>query len=86
MTKKQTPAGGVETPYAAVGGLEPLIDIEELAQYLGVPVVTIYRWRVEGNGPCAVKIGRHLKFTLSDVQTWLASIRESAPGARSRAR
>jgi len=86
MTQKQTPAGGVVTPHVAIGGLEPLIDIEELSQYLGVPVVTIYRWRVEGNGPCAVKIGRHLKFTLSDVQTWLASVRESTPGAGSKAR
>jgi len=42
--------------------------------------------RAEGNGPCAVKIGRHLKFTVSDVETWLSSIRESAPGLRSKAR
>lgn len=32
-------------------GLEPLLSIETLAEYVGVPVVTIYRWRTEGKGP-----------------------------------
>jgi predicted DNA-binding transcriptional regulator AlpA len=46
----------------AGGDLEPLLRIETLAQYVGVPVVRIYRWRTKGKGPCAVRIGRHLKF------------------------
>jgi DNA-binding transcriptional regulator YiaG len=33
-------------------GLEPMMNIEELAEYLGVPVATIYDWRVAGKGPC----------------------------------
>jgi len=31
-------------------GLQPLIDVAELAAYLGVPVSTIYDWRTHGKG------------------------------------
>jgi len=65
---------------APIDALEPLLSIERLAEYVGVPVVTIYRWRTEGKGPCAVRIGRHLKFALSDVRAWLETVRESEPG------
>ena len=52
-------------------GLEPLIGVEELSEYLGVPVTTIYDWRVAGKAPRAFKLGKHLRFALSDVQDWL---------------
>ena len=32
-------------------GLEPLMDVAELASYLGQPVSTVYDWRVHGKGP-----------------------------------
>jgi len=52
-------------------GLEPLIGVEELAEYLGVPVQTIYDWRLSGRAPLAFKLGKHLRFAVSDVQEWL---------------
>jgi excisionase family DNA binding protein len=61
-------------------GLEPLMNIEELAEYLGVPVATIYDWRVAGRGPCAIRVGRSLKFAVPDVRDWLARHRETSPG------
>lgn len=59
-------------------GLEPLIGVEELAEYLGVPVQTIYDWRLSAHAPRAYKIGKHLRFALSDVQAWLEEQREAA--------
>ena len=44
-----------------LNGLEPLIGIEELAEYLGVPIKTLYKWRQEGTGPCSVRVGRHVR-------------------------
>lgn len=41
-------------------GLDQLISIDELSDYLGVPK-TIYDWRLTGHGPCAIRVGRHLK-------------------------
>ncbi len=75
-----TPSTVALTSSPTPDGLEPLLSIETLAEYVGVPVVTIYRWRTEGKGPCAVRIGRHLKFSLSDVRAWLQTVRESEPG------
>jgi excisionase family DNA binding protein len=59
-------------------GLEPLLGIGELAEYLGVPVQTIYDWRMSAHAPRAYKIGKHLRFALSDVQAWLEEQREAA--------
>lgn len=52
-------------------GLEPLIRVEKLAEYLGVPVQTIYDWRMTGRAPRAHKFGKHLRFAVSYVQVWL---------------
>lgn len=60
-------------------GLEPLLGIEDLATYLGIPVSTLYDWRVHGHGPRAHRFGKHLKFALSDVQAWMATQREPDP-------
>jgi excisionase family DNA binding protein len=61
-------------------GLDPLLSIEDLATYLGVPVATIYDWRVDGKGPCGVRVGRHVKFTRDDVLAWVDAQREVRPG------
>ena len=44
----------------------------ELSEMLGVPVATLYSWRYHGRGPAAVRVGRHLRYRLSDVDAWLA--------------
>jgi len=41
----------------ALSGLEPVLSIEALAEYLKVPVTTIRDWRTDGKGPCAIKVG-----------------------------
>ena len=41
----------METSPAVPPALEPLITIDELAAYLGLPKQTIYDWRVQGRGP-----------------------------------
>lgn len=68
---------GMKTDTNPLGGLDPLVTITEFAEYLGVPVKTIYEWRQTGRGPVCLHIGRHLKFALSDVQAWLDEQRES---------
>lgn len=45
---------------------------EDLAEYLGIPVATIYQWRHKGYGPPAVKIGRHLRYRRIGVDAWIA--------------
>ena len=65
-------------------GLEPLPGVGELAEYLGVPVQTIYDWRLSGRAPRAFKLGKHLRFAVSDVQEWLEERHETSRGSTSR--
>ncbi len=52
---------------SGTAALEPLLSIDAVADYLGVSVTTIYDWRVAGKGPRAIKVGRHLRFAVSDL-------------------
>lgn len=74
MDTEHRPAG---TPW----GLEPLLDIGELAACLGVPVSTVYDWRTRGRGPRAYRFGKHLKFALSDVGIWIEQQPDPEPSA-----
>lgn len=50
----------------------PLGTAEEVADYLGVPVATLYAWRYQGGrGPKSSKVGRHLRYRWEDVEAWL---------------
>lgn len=53
--------------------LDRLLSPAELAEYLGVPVDTVYAWRYRGTGPRAFRVGRHLRFREADVQQWLSA-------------
>ena len=46
----------METTATTLSGLEPLMSIEELSEYLHVPVRTLYDWRFCGRGPCALHV------------------------------
>jgi len=48
-----------------------LLGPEELSEVLGVPVGTLYQWRHRQQGPPALKLGRHLRWRLEDVELWL---------------
>ena len=70
----------MKTTLQPASGLVPLMSIEDLADFLGVPIATIYDWRVGGKGPCGVRVGRHVKFTQADVLAWIDAQREVRPG------
>lgn len=52
---------------------EPFITIKELSLLLQIPIKTIYKWVSESsiNKFPSRKIGRHLRFRLSEVDDWL---------------
>lgn len=51
--------------------MERLLSVKEVANYLGIPVATLYQWRHKGCGPEAYRVGRHLRYDPSAVRTWL---------------
>lgn len=44
---------------------------QDVAEYLDVPVKTIYTWRYHGDGPRGFRVGRHLRFRWNDVEAWV---------------
>ncbi len=47
------------------------MSVQELADFLDIPVKTIYAWRYHGEGPRGFRVGRHVRFRWADVQAWL---------------
>lgn len=52
---------------------ERLWTFQDVSDFLGVPIGTLYQWRVRGEGPPAFKVGRHVRFDPDQVRTWLAA-------------
>ncbi|WP_199433864.1 helix-turn-helix transcriptional regulator [Qaidamihabitans albus] len=49
-----------------------LWSVEEVSDYLGIPVKTLYQWKWRGEGPPVRKIGRHLRYDPDAVRRWVA--------------
>lgn len=54
--------------------LERLWGIAEVAEYLGIPVSTLYQWRHHGMGPRSRRVGRYLRYDPDDVQRWFRNL------------
>jgi len=48
-----------------------MVSPSELAALLDVPVTTVYRWRSRHEGPKGIRIGRHVRYRVEDVEAWL---------------
>lgn len=51
----------------------PLLSPTDLADYLQVPLKTVYRWRSEAAGPRGIRVGKHVRYRREDVDSWLDS-------------
>ncbi len=51
--------------------VERLLTIDEVADYLSIPVGTLYQWRYKGTGPRGLRVGRHVRYRRSEVEAWL---------------
>lgn len=60
---------------------EKLLTAQEVADYLGVPLATLYQWRTKGTAPRAVKVGRHIRFRPVDLQAWCDRNADPVPAA-----
>lgn len=78
MPSSQKPANSSSNSMRAVDdlALRPLLGIVEVAQILGLPRATLYRWHSLSTpetpiGPRAFRVGRHLRYTLGDVSNYI---------------
>jgi DNA-binding transcriptional MerR regulator len=45
-----------------------LWSIQDVSEYLGIPVKTLYQWRCRGTGPKGRRVGRYLRYDPKDVR------------------
>ena len=55
-----------------------LWSVQDVAEYLGVPVGTLYDWRCKGYGPKAKKVGRYLRYEADVVRRWFVELDDGA--------
>lgn len=61
--------------------MDQFLSPKELAGLLGVPIGTVYRWNYDGSGPKRHVIGKHVRYRVADIETWLASRSDPRPAA-----
>ncbi|WP_344923806.1 helix-turn-helix domain-containing protein [Saccharopolyspora gregorii] len=42
--------------------MQKLWGPSDVADYLGVPVGTVYQWRTRGTGPTGKRVGKHVRY------------------------
>lgn len=61
--------------------VEPFVTVAEIARLLGVPRSFIYERTARGQIPC-YRVGRLLRFKVSEVERWLAEGGSALRGPR----
>lgn len=56
-------------------GFDRLMTEKEVHKLLGIGLSTLQQWRVKGLGPRYLKIGRSVRYRLSDVQDYIRNCR-----------
>jgi excisionase family DNA binding protein len=59
--------------------VERLLSAKEVAEWLGVPLATLYQWRHRNIGPHGVRVGRHLRYRETDCLAWFEQQAERDP-------
>ena len=49
-------------------------SVEDLSDFLQVPVKTLYQWRLRGYGPKGRRVGKYVRYKESDVVEWIDSL------------
>lgn len=63
MSRRTLPSAGAQR--------RPLATAQEIADYCGVPLGTVYQWSSRGGGPKFIRVGRHLRARWDDIERWL---------------
>jgi len=58
-----------------------LLTTREVADYLGIPVQTIYQWNSRNIGPRRLRVGRYVRYRKADVERWLTAREITADAA-----
>ena len=73
MTYSSNPSQSSTESAAFAACQTPCLTPRALAAYLGVQVGTLAKWRCTGEGPEFFFAGRHVRYTPTAVQIWVAA-------------
>lgn len=59
-----------------------LLTVEELAEFLDLPVRTLHAWRYRGEGPEGFRVGKHVRYRWSDADPWIRDRVRDAQASR----
>jgi excisionase family DNA binding protein len=48
-----------------------IMTAPEVAEYLRVPLKSLYTWRYTHDGPPSARVGKYLRYRRTDVDAWL---------------
>jgi len=54
---------------------------QELADYFGVPIGTVYQWNSKHTGPRSIRVGKHVRYSQTEVDRWCAAQLSAPVGA-----
>lgn len=52
--------------------MENFLTLVQIAEEMHVPLATVRRWRLNGQGPRAFRVGRHVRVRRADFDSWVA--------------
>lgn len=58
---------------------DPLLTIDEVSDWLGVPKGTLYQWRSRSRGPRAIKLGNGIRYRRSEIENYLELHTDARP-------
>jgi predicted site-specific integrase-resolvase len=56
---------------------DPLLPPPDVGELLSVSERTLEYWRYQGRGPAFVRVGKRVRYRLSDVEAFLAANRQT---------
>ena len=59
-----------------VSEFKRLWTIEDVSNFLGIPVGTLYQWRSKGYGPAGRRMGKYVRYRPDDVISWVDQLDE----------
>ena len=69
-SRTSSTAADLSTPRDRTHRISPLLGPADLAEYLGLPLGTVYQWRATGKGPRGFRVGKFVRYRLADVEAW----------------
>lgn len=63
--------GPATSPSTDGPAYDPLLTVDQVSDWLGVPKGTLYQWRSRSRGPRAIKLGNGIRYRRSEIERYL---------------